>query len=247
MIKVFLSTPAKAIINFCAVNKITISNFYQIAWALLLRNLLQEAQQGFLKSLKHQHCSLAHVQQALGMPRHSLFNTGISLQRLPSASNKGSAVSSLNFEHLDGQDSTGYEMIVNVAANSETFGAALSFWTAQISEANAAHISSCFAQIVSEIVAQPHEIVAELGPLSRRDVLHIESILPPSPSGIEACVDELVTLMANKRPNKTAVEFWDGSLSYSELDDMSSRVVARLQLIGVGIESIVPVCFSKSM
>ncbi|WYZ36349.1 hypothetical protein EsH8_XIII_000001, partial [Colletotrichum jinshuiense] len=292
-IDVDFQIPVKSIIDFCTAHEVTISNFFQVAWALLLRTytgtedilfgyltsgretpvegiedaiglfanmmvcrfrvqgevplleLLQEAQRGFLQNLDHQYCSLAHVQHDLGMAGKSLFNTGISFQRLPCASGEGS--SSLNFEHLSGQDSTEYDLIVNVAANNDTVGAALSFWTAQVSESNGAHIASCFAQIVSEIVANVSGTVATLDPLSSHDINTIYETLALEPIADDACVHELFTLAASRQPSKIAIDSWDGSISYGTLDHNSSQLAAYLRLAGVGPEDIIPICFEKSI
>ena len=49
------------------------------------------------------------------------------------------------------------------------------------------------------------------------------------------------------RPEATAVCSWDGQLSYSELNKLSSRLADQLTTkYGIGPESIVPVCFDRS-
>ena len=47
---------------------------------LSLPKLFQKAQDDYISSLPHQHCSLAKVQHALNVPRTGLFNTAVSIQ-----------------------------------------------------------------------------------------------------------------------------------------------------------------------
>ncbi|KAI5924948.1 hypothetical protein F4810DRAFT_709140 [Camillea tinctor] len=67
--------------------------------------------------------------------------------------------------------------------------------------------------------------------------------LPPT-------IDESVTCMIQgqkeRQPDAQAVCAWDGSLTYSELDDLSSRLASYLADQGVSTEVFVPVCFEKS-
>ncbi|KHN96077.1 Amino acid adenylation [Metarhizium album ARSEF 1941] len=51
-----------------------------------------------------------------------------------------------------------------------------------------------------------------------------ESLPPP----VRGLIHDILPHAAQKHPRKTAVESWDGSLTYSELDDVSSRLAAEL-------------------
>ncbi|RDW57871.1 putative Nonribosomal peptide synthase [Aspergillus mulundensis] len=49
------------------------------------------------------------------------------------------------------------------------------------------------------------------------------------------------------RPNATAVDSWDGTLSYAQLDDLATRLASWLiQSQNVGPETVVPICFDRS-
>jgi len=44
------------------------------------QDICEKVQRDYLRSLEHQHCSLAQVQHELGVHRESLFNTAVSIQ-----------------------------------------------------------------------------------------------------------------------------------------------------------------------
>ncbi|OJJ94691.1 hypothetical protein ASPACDRAFT_37457 [Aspergillus aculeatus ATCC 16872] len=69
---------------------------------------------------------------------------------------------------------------------------------------------------------------------------------PAKPENV--CVHQLVTAAAKRHPNHVAVDAWDGSLTYWQLDDMSSRLADWLiSSHALKPESLVPLCFDKSL
>lgn len=66
------------------------------------------------------------------------------------------------------------------------------------------------------------------------------------PARVDACVHSLIAEQCQRRAEAIAVDAWDGKLSYTELDRLSSALAAHLSTLGVGPEVMVPVCFEKS-
>lgn len=66
------------------------------------------------------------------------------------------------------------------------------------------------------------------------------------PEGLDRCVHELVKERIQKQPSAVAIDAWDGSLTYEELDDRTSHFAQHLVNIGVGPEVPVGVCMDKS-
>lgn len=66
---------------------------------------------------------------------------------------------------------------------------------------------------------------------------------------VNECVHDMVTAMAKGQLNASAVCAWDGELTYSELEELSSRLANHLTEleIDIGPEVLVPLCFEKSM
>ncbi|UNI16185.1 NRPS [Purpureocillium takamizusanense] len=69
-------------------------------------------------------------------------------------------------------------------------------------------------------------------------------VVPPRMS---ICMHDLFCQTAEKQPDAVAVQSWDGSLTYSELDKLSSKLARQLRNKGVEIGTPVPLCFEKSM
>ena len=67
------------------------------------------------------------------------------------------------------------------------------------------------------------------------------------PSGKSVCVDELIEKVVLANPDVTALESWDGQLTYKELSDVSWYLATWLRREGVGRGIIVPLLFEKSI
>ena len=47
------------------------------------------------------------------------------------------------------------------------------------------------------------------------------------------------------QPDAVAIHAWDGNFTYSELDEIVTRLAHHLRHLGVGLEVLVPICFGK--
>lgn len=88
------------------------------------------------------------------------------------------------------------------------------------------------------------DIAAQINP---DDVRQIQTWNHHLPQRIDACVHELFHRTALAYPKAPAVCAWDGELSYSQLDDLSSRLAKLLVTAGVAPETYVAFCFEKSL
>lgn len=61
------------------------------------------------------------------------------------------------------------------------------------------------------------------------------------------CVHEIIAETASNHPDSIAVSAWDGEVTYEQLDRLSSIIAYHLIDIGVERNTIVPLCFEKSM
>jgi amino acid adenylation domain-containing protein len=66
------------------------------------------------------------------------------------------------------------------------------------------------------------------------------------PEGLNRCVHKLVNERIQEQLSAVAIDAWDGSLTYEELDDRTSYFAQYLVNIGVGPEVPVGVCMDKS-
>jgi amino acid adenylation domain-containing protein len=65
------------------------------------------------------------------------------------------------------------------------------------------------------------------------------------PSAVETCIHQAIPFKA--RGPQLAVRAWDGDLTYRDLDALSTRLAHLLVSMGVGPNTLVPLCFHKSL
>ncbi|QDS69526.1 Nonribosomal peptide synthetase 4 [Venturia effusa] len=66
------------------------------------------------------------------------------------------------------------------------------------------------------------------------------------PSSYNFCMHDMVAEQAQRYPDKIAIDSWDGSLTYAQVEHYSALVACSLKNMGVELHDIVPVCFEKS-
>lgn len=113
-----------------------------------------------------------------------------------------------------------------------------------VSAANVAHV---FYKALDEISLNVHRQINTLNLLTQRDVDHIQKWNQHLPPKINACVHDLVLRHAQDFPQSPAVCSWDGDLTYQQLADFSLLLAKHLTVAGVQRETLVPVCFTKSL
>ncbi|KJZ76453.1 Nonribosomal peptide synthetase 13 [Hirsutella minnesotensis 3608] len=62
----------------------------------------------------------------------------------------------------------------------------------------------------------------------------------------DTCVHQVIREHCQRSPDSPAVNAWDGSFTYAELDSLSDGIASVLILLGVKPECIIPICMQKS-
>lgn len=91
------------------------------------------------------------------------------------------------------------------------------------------------AQPVGSVVLFSAEDAAEMAQWNRA--------VPPA---VDECAHHVIRRTALRSPEALAVSAWDVDLRYWELDAFSTKLAHHLRALGVGPETVVPLCFEKS-
>ncbi|EED20596.1 nonribosomal peptide synthase, putative [Talaromyces stipitatus ATCC 10500] len=65
-------------------------------------------------------------------------------------------------------------------------------------------------------------------------------------AAVEDCIQDIIARSYSGHPYAEAIFAWDGNATFSEVDELSSRLCLKLQSIGVGRGNLVPICMEKS-
>lgn len=109
------------------------------------------------------------------------------------------------------------------------------------------NIASTFAAALDSILAQGETAtVQELNMFSKRNEAEVSKWNSSQYGRIESCVHDIFKQQVLAHPDKPAIYAWNGEYTYSELDIISNRLSHHLVSLGVGPDTMVPLCFEKS-
>lgn len=210
--------------------------------------ILRHVQDTSVSSLSHQASSLAEIQEAVGFSGR-LFNSVLTC--LPKADSRTSTSSdnALKFEEISMKDPSEFDvcLYVDIGEEDEGVSVRLEYRLLSIDDANAKNIAAMVGHVFSEVIHNPYGLPDEILRISQRDRESIfawnQNLLEPA----EECVHEMFAKRALEHPDRKAIHSWDGSLTYEELENLAQRLATHLASVGVGVGSMVPICYEKSM
>lgn len=104
-----------------------------------------------------------------------------------------------------------------------------------------------FADIVSSIAASLDHTVTHTARVGERELAQIWNLNGPMPPTIDQCIQDMITVVSKAQGERPAVVSWDGSISYSQLEEMSTNLACHLVNLGLKVGQAVPLCFEKCM
>ncbi|KAL4862973.1 hypothetical protein BDV12DRAFT_34759 [Aspergillus spectabilis] len=203
---------------------------------------LQNTQDGFLKAMAHQYVSLAEMQHALGVAAQGLFNTAMSFQRYSPEESMD-----LNLRTVYDYDPTEFNITVNVATREEGLQIDLTYWTTKLSRRQAVHLANTYSTAIMSLLSNPETVLADVHMLSPLDKASLREWTKHLPPAIDCCMHEVIHQNAMKRPHALALESWEVTYTYRDLDRASSRLARHLIKQGVSPDDCIPLCFEKSL
>ena len=209
--------------------------------------LLEAVQKDQLDSMPYAQASLAEVQHALNLPGGmALFDTCISYRRRQPERKK--ADSSIICKDLGGiHDPTEYPISLNIEID-DISGIVidLDYWTNAVSTPQAKHVAATFLQALSNIFKYTKTPILKLDTVHPTTKQHIWAWNANMPATTADCVHRMVERQVALRPQAQAIRGWDANFSYEEMNALADRLAQYLHDLGVGPETLVPVCFDKS-
>lgn len=102
-----------------------------------------------------------------------------------------------------------------------------------------------FTSIIDTLSREPDTPISNFLTISEAELHEIWNWNSPLPPDLQTCMHELITEQAEKQPEKNAIEAWDGSLTYREVDDYSTHLAQILRSLDDSPNQIIPVLFEK--
>ncbi|KAF3492239.1 peptide synthetase [Arthroderma uncinatum] len=142
-----------------------------------------------------------------------------------------------------------HTVVVDVVNNGFTEQVELDMYLNETLGKRIDNMSKTFQQVVAEMLLKPTGKLGDLDLCSPWDFTQLATWNGEiSIEGSDKCLHDLIRLRCAQHPNDIAIQSWDGTLSYWQLDELSSSLASQLTAShpSVGHETFVPLLFEKS-
>ncbi|KAI0123358.1 hypothetical protein BJ170DRAFT_660160 [Xylariales sp. AK1849] len=146
-----------------------------------------------------------------------------------------------------GGDSTGEAVVIGYHLDDSFLHLQMAFNSAIVSEQDGRRMLEQLEHILHQLCSNTTARVKDMSRACDEQLDTIWEWNAQVPDTVKSCVHELIAERVNQTPNAPAVAAWDGNLTYSQLNDFSSRLATKLVDIGVGPGTYIPLCSEKSI
>lgn len=122
----------------------------------------------------------------------------------------------------------------------------LDYWSSRMDREYAQSLLQNFQEVLYSIFRDVGATVAELDLVSDEQKERLLERNARVPEALDRCVHELIHDRMREQPTAIAIDAWDGSMTYGELDREASHLAQRLVDMGIGPEIPVGLCMDKS-
>ena len=138
-------------------------------------------------------------------------------------------------------------MTVLVGSCSNSQRCVILYSTSFFSEGQATNVAITFTQCVASILKSSEMSACNINLFSEQHREKIDGWVQVPLKYPTAIFHEIVYKQSLQRRDIQAVAAWDGTLTYSQLEAVSSQLACHLESLGVRPQTMVPLCFEKSI
>ncbi|KAL4799310.1 hypothetical protein BDV19DRAFT_385559 [Aspergillus venezuelensis] len=199
-----------------------------------LDNTINRLQADLLRALPHQQASYADIQHAIGLGGQALFNTAVTFLPTPAPNQE---TTSIMLRRIAMENPTEYELVLEVEPAVSGFECNIRYWSNFISKDKALHIAGVMRRALTQIVNRAHLSIGRMELLCDQDKKQIKEWNRNTPTPSNTLLHDLIQQRCQWQPDALAVQAWGGTLTYRELDQLSSFLAVELQDSGVAPDS----------
>ncbi|KAI0855373.1 peptide synthetase [Xylaria cubensis] len=214
-----------------------------------LRSMIETIQEDFVDSLQHQTAPFMRVQQ-LFKSTEKMFNTIMTVQYAPLLIDESDG---LPLKRLTSFNATDFGLSIHATYSGTAMKTHLTYSTSLLSKAMAERVMKSFLSIIDNLLDMT-DADAQVGQLTmispsdlqqatewNKETLDMADRLPPG-----ATVHELIEATAIRAPNAPAIYFAGETLSYDELNTMSTSLAHQILRSLSRKQKFIPLFFEKS-
>jgi amino acid adenylation domain-containing protein len=139
-----------------------------------------------------------------------------------------------------------YPLVAECVLYEDAVKLSLTYNTKALGDARVEALSHHFEHLINQLFESTDMAVGDLTLTGAWDMKQITRWNDHNLEPVNECLHDLVSNTAQQVPSREAIHTTAGSITYAELDHLSSKVAKRLTSLGVQHETKVPICFEKS-
>jgi len=214
------------------------------------RDLLKQVRDTTLDAYAHQDLPFEKLVEEIDptrdMSRSPLFQVMFIFLNVPSEAlklqNLTLAPASFSF------DTAKFDLTLAIGETAQGLSGALEYNTDLFDASTIARLVEHFHNLLSDIVADPRQRIADLSLLSPAEETELLINWNATQMAVpDLCFHQLFEAQARQTPQATAVISGQHSLTYQQLDEQANRLAHHLQKQGVALETPVALCLDRSL
>lgn len=213
-------------------------------------DLLAEVKQGTIEALSHDRYPFEAMVEKLNVRRDPsrppLFSVMFAMQNqeLPALSANSLSISA---EHLE-SGTAKFDLTLEIAMSDGRLSGRLEYASGLFRQETAARMARHYVHLLREAIGDPDRRLHELTMMSADEMTQITETFnqTASPYPEELLVHETMARHAARTPDRPAVTWDGGMLTYGELNARAAALAARLRERGVGRDAVVAVMAERS-
>ncbi|KAJ5798287.1 non-ribosomal peptide synthetase [Penicillium pulvis] len=152
-------------------------------------------------------------------------------------------------KELSGQTLGNHSLVTECQITDQGLRLCITFASEIFSQSRIQRIISQFGEIIRQLSRSESDTVKlqDLDIMTNRDLEDVWIWNSDVCEAENVPVQELFRFKVLEHPKALAIEAWDGTWTYGQLDEQSTRLAHRLLDQGIGPGSTVPLCFEKSI
>jgi amino acid adenylation domain-containing protein/non-ribosomal peptide synthase protein (TIGR01720 family) len=212
-----------------------------------IADFLDDVQEQATRMIPFEHTGLQNIQRISSDTRNACnFQNLLIIQPLVEGDDQHCLLD-LKTVAVDPKGFHSYALTMECKLGKDTTEISVDFDARVISQDQMNRMIFQFVHVMRQLEAEVDDSkVGSVSIFSPEDKKELQAWNSTLPEMLDTCVHEAIGQQALARPNSPAVCAWDANFTYEELDERSTLLAHHLMGLGVGPDTIVPICFQKS-
>ncbi|KAF1998930.1 amino acid adenylation [Amniculicola lignicola CBS 123094] len=214
---------------------------------ITLKSFLQNAQNSSIASIEYEHFGLQNIRDVSAEARTTVDSI-TNLFVIQPADEGSDTILGMEAIPSEEENFDTYPLVVLCSVGNEgNFIVEAMYDEDVIPTEQMTRVLHQYKHFVQELSGDIDRSIEQIGILNKYDSKDISTWNAELPVAIDATIPDLVLENVAHRPEAEAICAWDGSVTYRELDIITSKLANHLVSLGVGPEVKVGLCFDKSI